>query len=167
MKRYIFDNWTDRDKEDLEIQGEDYRALIDICCDHSDTVAFQIARYTDKKYCKFLNRFAVEKNDKIKFDFGQMSVIDLKEGKEYQSGWIFCKITPELRDFMKESVNSIFDWCYGGLPDDLTFFRSDGREFFSSVIHEGDLYMYLDGTENLEEYLLEKGWIYYPEETRY
>ena len=68
----------------------------------------------------------------------------------------YYHVCDELCGLLKASAHSIFDWVYGQghkNPEDPIFYRADGSKFFSSVIHEGELELFVKDDEDVSTIL--------------
>lgn len=159
---FVFYDYSDATNTDNDIVGDEYKQLIDICFKYCKTVAFKIAPKQDISICKEMQKFIVAKNERITYNFYQTTYIDVENGEGTESQTVFYELTPELCNVMKNSVNSIFEWIYGrGFknPEDPVFFREDGSVFFSSVIHDGELFIYPREDEDVQSFLEKNNWI--------
>lgn len=165
MKKYVFYQWFDETTPEYDLNGEDYEALIDLCGKYSTTFALDVPPKRDVQVIDILEKFRIPKPDNITYKFDSMTCIDLKANTAVDFEIRFYKVTSELCSILKEVVFSVYEWIYGfeGLknPGDPMFFRADGSPFFTSCIHEGDLFLHLRDNENADDVLKHCNWRVY------
>lgn len=144
------------------MNGEDYKALIDLCGKYGATFALDVPPKEDVQVIDALEKFRIPTPDNITYKFDSMTYINLETKTAVDSEIRFYKVTPELCSVLKEAVFSIYDWIYGyenfKNPGDLMFFRADGSPLFTSCIHEGELYLHLRDDENADAVLSHCNW---------
>ena len=139
MDIYEFHDSDDIGKEEYDIQGENYKILIDLCCKYSSIVSFLIFD---------------EKTDLVKqFDKYRISECEIPqcvhrsyradvcdENLSHEVPVYYYRLCPELCELLANAVNGVFEWIYAwgfDNPEDITFYREDGSVFFISVVHDG------------------------------
>lgn len=122
---------------DYDIDGGDYRTLLEVCFRYCTTVSMRV---TDESVVvpakleqfrisamqsaiKVYHHYYPEKGNKQAFD----------EIHQYH-------LTPEVKDYILKVTDSIFKWICNWEyknPEDIAFFRKDGSPFFVSIVHDG------------------------------
>lgn len=132
----FFDSDTSGTNE-LDICGNDYEKLIEMCCKYC---AFFSLIITDPKslLLEKLEEFQISHNDMISYNF-----------EHYDKNSViiqYYRVSSDLCNIILENTESIFSWINGwgyNNPEDPTFYREDGSVFFTSTIHEGECTLYL------------------------
>lgn len=151
MKEYVFYDTDMRGEADYDICGSDYEKLIDVCCQYGCTLSLMIAnRHT--KLVKHLEAFRMPQPQNIRNEYMRYS--QNSDGSDLDIR--YYHVCDELCSLLKASANSIFDWVYEQghkNPEDPIFYRADGSKFFLSVIHEGELELYVNDSEDISAIL--------------
>ena len=158
MKVYEFCDWSLTDDEDYDIVGAAYEHLIKRCCDICDVVSFIIERpeICSEKIQENLSEFSIPHPENISYRFrhyGERSNNDQELGVHYY------RSCPELCQLLQISALSIFDWIGHTYPEDITFYRSDGSIFFTSITHEGLLFLVPRENEDVSDILAMGNWV--------
>jgi len=124
-----------------EPEGILYKTLLENLIKFCDTAAFVIQEEEElsNKALKFLNKISntvVEKKRVISWPGTKLIGVELDEGA------LFYKIVfnENSCEIFKEETEGLFDWIEPNMPEDLSFLRPDGTEFFISISHEKDCY---------------------------
>lgn len=167
MNRYMFTDTVvvppDSDIEcdnilgyvDCDIAGKDYEELIRLCCKYS-AVFSAIVQTPAMKIAEDIEKFRIDRPASIKFKHIEYVCIDNVEPDAR-----FYRVCPELCDFLINNANSIFQWINGwgfANPEDPTFYREDGSVLFTSVIHEGEVFLLPRDDEDVSHIVNNKYW---------
>lgn len=151
MNGYVF--YDEYDGKELDLKDEDYIDLIKRCCESCKTVSFRIKK-PDAKTALALEKFQINKPENVRFSFSRIYSND-------ELGIRYYKVCPALCDLLINSARSIFEWKDGWdyeNPENPTFYRDDGSVFLFSVIHEGEVYLFPNEDEDVDD-IISKGWI--------
>ena len=121
-----------------DICGKQYEDLIKLCCKYSSVFSI-IVQVPAMNVVKELEKFRIERPENIEFNHNHYVT---KENTE--PGGRFYKVCPQLCEFLLDKADSIYEWINGWdfeNPEDPTFYRKDGSVFFTSVIHEGEVFL--------------------------
>ena len=143
---YYFLDYDDIKEQDLNIENEDFVSLIETCFKYSTRFSLVFRSIMDAdSFNKGFMPLCVEKmtssdeirNFKVLYDCSQSNKNQL------------LKTTKKL--FNLDVVNGCI------IPEDLTFYRDDGKVFFWSETHEGVCAIF-DSNENVSEIVNKRGW---------
>lgn len=159
MKYYVFydTNVFGDCSEELDITSENYKKLLMLCFKYSTSLSFMISgegiRTIVESLPKKLDEYRIDEDD---------NVLDVY--MRYMDGYkdIRCYTAcPETYDLVLGINDSLFKWINGRgnkKPEDLTFYRKDGSVFFSSVIHEGECFLYPRDNEDVSSVVSNGKW---------
>lgn len=162
--KYIFYDSDETGFEDYDINGEHFKTLIELC----------------KTYCKFFSLY-IYFDDKISEKIMEKFEISNEGFADYNNYYIndnkansYIPIGKKHYYLLnKESIELLFsisDSVFGFLsshktdkykPEDLTFYRSDKSEFFSSETHEGECSLFPIDTEDVSAIISVGRWCCY------
>ena len=149
---YIYVDWDDDNPSaELDIQGEQYERLIDICFHH----------------CSY---FSLNENRSgVMFDLPEKELevwLEQLSSPIRKKHLFFCSY--EAKQYLLRKVNSLFSWITWGthnrdikegiLPEDLCFYRSDGSVFLWSETHEGICVICSKPEEDVSDIVSSEGW---------
>ncbi len=152
MKTYAFYDSDGFDGE-RDLCGDKYKELIEYCCRNSRYLSFILSRTQTPMFAE-LERFSIPKPDKI----GESSD-RYKFAENFET--VYFRVCPELCRLLVDSAESIFEWIEGWgyhNPMDPAFYREDGSLIFSSVIHEGEIFLYEKDGEDAGCIISNGGW---------
>lgn len=143
------DDCLEKDEE-IDIRGEKYKELIEVCFRYSAYFSFV---FREKSIpVSGLERFLVASKITDRWP-GTWS------GGLHKLSLYSCnKITKSI---LQSHVNSLFSWvsCWGnGNPEDLAFYRRDKSVFFYMVAHEGMAKFLERPAEDIRAVLSAGGW---------
>lgn len=159
MRYYVFydTNVFEDCSEEYDIVSEDYKELLTLCFRYSTSFSFMIAgegiRSIVESLPKELDKYRIDEDNNV-LDVYIRYMNRYKDIRCYTA----C---PETYDLILEINDSIFKWINGRgnkKPEDLTFYREDGSVFFTSIIHEGECYLYPRYNENINSVVLNGKW---------
>ena len=159
MNKYVFyDSWWDGMNDySYDITGDDYKKMIETCCKYSTVVSFIFfKKHSNINLAKELEPYRIDCPDNITYTFSHY-VRDLIKNEEIR----YYRVCPELCYLLTHCVGGIFEWIQGwGLnnPEEPTFYREDGSVFFTSTIHEGELYLTPRDDEDVSKIISIDGW---------
>ena len=154
--KYRFCDTDDTGWEEYDIEGHDYRALIDACCQYCSIVSFDIyPEYADAEYLTQIQKCLVKRDDTYRVVTEEFGSYVTGSDKRYYT------VCPEMCDLLKKET-SIFSWLWKeNNPfhfENLTFYRNDETVFFESITHEGECYLYAKETEDISQIVSNKLW---------
>lgn len=165
MKQYEFSDCLYNAETNIEtecdINGDNYREFIRICCKYCAVVSFVFTPYagcnSDVKLKKTLAPFCIKRPDNI------TSFSSTYEGKasDEELNVKYYRVCDELCEILFNSASSIFEWLQGWgyiNPENPAFYRADGSVFFTSVIHEGWLKLTPRDDEDVSQIVSVTGW---------
>lgn len=181
MKKYAFyDSHDNPDYQEYELKGEAYKELLKVCFQYSDILSFlqwDIIQSADEfsdvlkqdVIIERLEEFRILEKDSlcIKDTYLHDETICcshpmLKQDILIKQTMKYYKVSPGLLHVLLNATDDIFWWmnrypiC---IPENPCFYRKDGSVFFESVIHEGELYLYLkEGEDASRLFELSKWW---------
>lgn len=147
---FIGYDYSYENDEDIDIQGERYLQLIDVCFRYS--TCFSLVYQEKSMSIKELNENLVM--SKMTNNWPGTRATDY-----YKIGLYRCNTM--TKNLLKSHVNSLFSWVsYWGNnnPEDLTFYRSDKSVFLYTVAHEAMATLLERPTENIQEIISVGGW---------
>ena len=121
-----------------DICGKQYEDLIRLCCKYSGVFSF-IVQVPAMEVAEQLEKFRIERPENIEFSHNHYIT-----NENTEPGGRFYRVCPELCEFLLDKADSIYEWINGWdfeNPEDPTFYRKDGSVFFTSVIHEGEVFL--------------------------
>lgn len=157
MGIYKFYDWNSYTDEDQNLSRNEYVELFRCCCKQC-TVMSLIFRYKDTCFQDDLEKFRIVRPNNINYNFPHYNFANLNAE---QIDVRYYRISEELYKTLISSVQGIYDWIYGWgnkNPEDPTFYRDDGSVFFTSIIHEGELSLYVKENENVETIVSNNQW---------
>jgi len=128
--------------------GETYRALVAFCSNHATEMLLVVR---DSKLYEDAARSTIPAIEAL-----GASCIDASEwpGTQLTHGGTahiyHVPVTYESIEFVSNTANSLYDWLFPALPEDLCFMRNDGEEILASISHEEDAYLTLTEDEHNE-----------------
>lgn len=147
---FIGYDYSYENDEDIDIKGERYQQLIDVCLRYST--------YFSLVYC--------EESMPIKDLDDNLFISTMTNhwpgtwsGDYYKIGLYRCN--PATDKLLKTHVNSLFSWVYHGgnhNPEDLTFYRNDKSVFLYTVAHEAMATLLERPAEDIQEIISVGGW---------
>ena len=154
--KYRFCDTDDTGWEEYDIEGYDYRALIDACCQYCSIVSFDIyPEYADAEYLTQIQKYLVKRDDTYRVVTEEFGSYVTGSDKRYYT------VCPEMCDLLKKET-SIFSWLWKeNNPfhfENLTFYRNDETVFFESITHEGECYLYAKETEDISQIVSNELW---------
>ena len=162
MKKYRFFDTDISGREEFDITGIQYINLLETCFLYCDTVAMCLSPQFEKDL-SFLQKYRVAITPTIKQQFchyGKFLSGDTDPCTNYTI--VQYSLTAKVKEYILECTNAMFKWTYAWgykNPDDVTFFRSDGTVFFSSIIHEGECTLYVKEYEDVSKITNDNRWI--------
>lgn len=145
---YVFWDYDDETDKDLDIDGEAYAELIDVCFRYAEVFA---VTYSLKGF------------HEVQHMGGSVFQYCVAK-KAILNGQIRCyfKCCQATKQYLLETDPCLFSWYWnekqhGYLPENLTFYRNDGSVFFASETHEGQCYLY-PREEDFSSVLNSEGW---------
>lgn len=153
--KYRFCDSDETGWDEYDIEGKDYRALIDVCSRYCSFISFDTAMLdTGAEYLSRIEKHLI-KVEKA-FTTGDVR-------RYYAFGAEVCEL------LKKESC--IFSWFWEeNNPfhfENLTFYRADETVFFESVTHEGECYLYVRETEDVSQVVANELWEKNPKPIKY
>ena len=119
--------------EEYDITGEEYKQLIQTCCEHSEKMSFKYFSNKPTDLYQKLKKF------KICSDiFTHKGYNDIVSHEEV----VYYRVCSELCYILQQEANGIFEWLYGRNyknPEDPCFYRKDGTFFLATSIHNGEI----------------------------
>lgn len=130
---YVFQDTDPTGKEEYDISGEAFRALLHVCCRYSRILTLRFPQPIPA--ADALEPYRIPYTDRLPIDIvyahdGAMSLGEVR----------FYRVCPEIIAILPTIADSIFKWlCGWGYtnPEDPVFYRSDGSMFFWSCVHDG------------------------------
>ena len=152
---YVFFSWDDTDPAaELDIRGEQYIRLIDVC--------FQFCSYFTLNESRAGTFFDLPDKELDHWPAQQYPPV----GKTHL---FFC--SGKAKDYLQNKVGSLFSWFSWEasnqgkkerlLPEDLCFYRSDGSIFLWSETHEGICALLPKDEEDVSSIISSVGWSKY------
>ena len=140
------------DKDIPDISGEDYKELIHWCFNNS--TYFSLIYKEKAKEIKTLEKYKVS----------SFYTHSWPESPYCSDGGIMCIYFTDMgaEKVLSNYVSGLFEWesVFGGEnPEDLAFYRKDKSLLFSSIIHEGECYLYTRPPECVNQIIKKKGWM--------
>lgn len=153
MKKYIFYDSDTSGNTDYDIKGECYQKLINLCASHCPY--FTLTKVSDySPIFEELEAYRIERPTVCPISKSQYTISGFKSYNLY-----YCVCMESISVLLR--IGSIFSYLWDNIsvnqPEDLTFYRPDGRVFFSSVTHEGECMLYLEDNEETD-IVLNKRW---------
>ena len=150
--KYKFLDTDDTGEEDYDIEGEDYRELIDACRQYCSVVSFDIyPKYEDAEYLMQIQQHLIKRDN----------IYRVLDGCVTGSNKRYYTVCAEMCELLKKG-NNIFSWFWEKEPpfhfENLTFYRNDGTVFFESITHEGECYLYAKETEDVIRIVSNEHW---------
>ena len=144
--KYRFCDTDETGWDEYDIEGEDYRMLINVCSQYCSSVSFDIyPQYENAEYLMQIQKHLIKRDNTYK------KVV----GKRYYT------VCPEMCDLLKKEKN-IFSWFWEEKNpfhfENLTFYRNDGTVFFESITHEGECDLYATETEDISQIVSNELW---------
>ncbi|MBQ3073351.1 MAG: hypothetical protein IJD19_01585 [Ruminococcus sp.] len=154
--KYRFRDTDDTGWDEYDIEGEDYRELIDTCCQYCSIVSFDIyPQYEDAEYLIQIQKYMIKREDTYRVVSEEFGSYITGTDKRYY------RVCSEMSDLLKKEKN-IFSWLWEeNNPfhfENLTFYREDGTVFFESITHEGECYLYAKETEDVSKIVSNQLW---------
>lgn len=128
-----------------EPQGTLYRALLDYCNAHAQIVLLVLREvdWIEPPAREFLERF-------------RSILISQEQATEWPgtrltsgTATIFrYHITSDLIDYLKTTVEGLYEWQQPECLEDLCFLRQDGTPLLVTIAHENDAYLELTSEEH-------------------
>ena len=154
--KYRFRDTDDMTEDDYDIEGEDYRKLIDVCSQYCSVVSFDLyPEYADAQYLMQIHRHMIKRDNtyrRVVEEFG--SYVTGSDTRYYT-------VCAEMCELLKKE-NNIFSWYWEQETpfhfENLTFYRDDETVFFESITHEGECYLYAKDTEDVSRIVSNEHW---------
>ena len=185
MKKYAFyDTYDNPEYQEYELKGEAYKELMQLCFRYCDTMSLlqwhripNVSEENEKFFTispqsiligKRFEKFQIDPPENINWSFSHY--VCSAPRKNPQENFIriaetsvkHYKLCPELFELMTTITHDIFWWAddnKNGLLEEPCFFRADGCCFFNSIVHEGELFLYLKEDEDASKlFSLSKWW---------
>lgn len=169
---------------EYELKGEAYKELLRLCFQYCNTMTLLawdiIEGVTDQK---LIENISFERNDSLEEKIKDFE-IDLPESIQCDFSHYKCgfpdgekktklihvaetsvkhyKLCPELFELLTTFTDNFFSWdghseC--GRFEDPCFFREDGSCFLFSIVHEGEIHLYLNENEEANKlFKMSKWW---------
>ena len=146
MKKYIFYDSDISGNADYDIKGKCYEKLIHFCS--SKCPYFTLMKVADfSPIFEELEAYIIERP----------AVCPIPKAQYISSGFksynIYYRVCRESISVLLR-IGSVFSYLWDNIsvnpPEDLTFYRSNGSVFFSSVTHEGECALYLEDNEETD-----------------
>lgn len=163
MRQYNFYDTDSSGKEEYDITGTDYFALLEVCFRYCSTVSLLLdLRCTN---CDALvadleeDRLPVTENVRRIYDHYGVFTGDTLRNYEIRH----YNLSDAVKNRISTITDSVFKWLYGwghNNPADPAFFRDDGSVFFRSLVHEGVCSLHLRHGEDVHNLLHGKRWHY-------
>ena len=151
--KYVFYDTDITGWDEQNICGDEYRQLIQICCQYCEMMSLYLTRNTLPLVNK-IKEYEIGIPNSVDFVYGHY-------GHTFDSRVRFYRICPELCQILLDSTNSVFDWIdargYSN-PSDPAFYRADGSVFFSSTTHDGECYLTPRADEEVSAILENSFW---------
>lgn len=147
---------------EYDISGEQYQQLLRSCFKYCATVSVIISlNCLERVHLWEPYRIPVTPDvQKVYSHYGVQMDGDACKTDSYEVRHYL--LTSQMKRMLQDCTTSLFQWtCAWGHnnPDDISFYRSDGSVFFSSLIHEGECTLFLRENENLRAVISQEGWI--------
>lgn len=163
--KYRFCDCDETGWDEYDIEGADYRKLIDVCCQYCSVVSFDVyPQYESAEYLTQIQKHLIKRDDSYR--------VVVEEFGSYETGsdTRYYTVCSEIRDLLKKEKN-IFSWFWEQRSpfhfENLTFYRNDGTVFFESITHEGECYLYAKATEDVSPIVSNKLWEKNPRPTQF
>ncbi len=159
--KYRFSDTDETGWDEYDIEGEDYRKLIDTCCQYCSIVSFDIyPQYEVAEYLMQIQKHMIKSDDTSRLVSNEFGLYTTGKDKRYYT------VCTELCDLLKKEEN-IFSWYWKEKNpfhfENLTFYRKDRTVFFESITHEGECYLYAKATEDVSQIVSNQLWVKNPE----
>ena len=154
--KYRFCDTDETGWDEYDIEGEDYCALIDVCCQYCSIVSFDIyPQYEDAEYLMQIQKYLIKRDDTYRVVTGEFASYTTGSDKRYYT------VCAEMCDLLKKE-KSIFSW-FGEEKnpfhfENLTFYRNDETVFFESITHEGECYLLVREAEDVSQIVSNPLW---------
>ena len=153
---YRFCDTDETGWNEYDIDGEDYRLLIDVCCQYCTSVSFDIyPQYEDAEYLMQIQKYLIKREDTYRVVIKEFASCETGADKRYYT------VCTEMCDLLKKE-KSIFSWYWEEKSlfhfENLTFYRNDGTIFFESITHEGKCYLYAKEAEDISSIVSNELW---------
>ena len=150
---YRFRDTDDTGWDEYDIEGEDYRELIEVCCQYCSVVSFDVYPPNEEvEYLIQLQQHLIKRDPTYKALNG-----NCRTGSDKR----YYTVCAEMCDLLKKE-NNIFAWFWEEKNpfhfENLTFYRNDGTIFFESITHEGECYLYVKETEDVSRIVSNELW---------
>ena len=150
--KYRFCDTDGIGEADYDIEGKDYRELIDVCCHYCSVVSFDLyPQYADAEYLMQIQQHLIKRNNTYR----------LLDRAQTGSDKRYYTVCAEMCELLKKE-NNIFSWFWEEKNpfhfENLTFYRNDGTIFFESITHEGECYLYAKDTEDVSRIVSNEHW---------
>ena len=166
MKKYIF---RDTDYEGLgfdefDISGDDYIDLIKTCAKYSASFAFMSSNGKPSFIPESLNNYKTPLTDEQAQSFSYCLTPYIQLCKETGEGeYVFAYRTNDesIEQLLKMS-SDLYRWYWQSeqtCPENITFYRSDGSVFFTSITHEGICELTPREDEDVSNIVSKEHWI--------
>ncbi|WP_128895549.1 leucine-rich repeat domain-containing protein [Longirhabdus pacifica] len=128
-----------------DVKNDAYYALIDYAIEHADTFMLADHHYTWDVNSDYRTIFKKLEPYLIHLDDQQQTnnAISYSKGAHYYT----YRCCQEAGHILKEVANSLFSWEFPSLPEDLSFFYSDGKPLLTNIAHEHMGRIYMDEDE--------------------
>ena len=160
MEKYVFYDYDldDGNEYFFDITGDDYKRLIETCCKYGAVVSFAFFReYKEISLAKELEPYQINRPDNITCPLCNNKRFDLIREAEIR----YYRVCPELYWVLTHYISGIYQWTqewHFSNPEDPTFYREDGSVLFTSIIHDGDLFLTPIEDEDVSDILSVDGW---------
>lgn len=162
MKIYKFYDSDITGQAEYDISGEQYHRLLQSCFQYCATVSV-IVSLNCLERIRTWEAYRIPVTPEVEKVYshyglptdGSTSKTDFYEIRHYI-------LTPQMKRMLQDYTTSLFQWTYAwgyNNPDDISFYRSDGSVFFSSLIHEGECTLFLNEKEDLREVISQGAWV--------
>ena len=126
--------------------GDYYENLIGFCA--SRCSFFTLVKVTDiSQFCREFDAYEIDRPE----HYPKLKSKYIYSG--FESYNVYYRVCPGSISVLLQ-IGSVFSYLWDNIslkpPEDLTFYRSDGRVLFSSVTHEGECTLYLDDNEGTD-----------------
>lgn len=171
LRTYRFYDSDITGHEEYDISGEQYQRFLQACFRYCTTVSVLIVPGYDGIIDSW-DAYRIPVPSEVQNAYCHYGVPS-SEKPDWINGFEIrhYRLTAQMQRLIQAQANSLFSWTfYYGYhnPDDLTFYRSDGSVFFSSIVHEGESTLFLRENEDLTEILSAGNWILVkPEKSSY
>ena len=154
--KYKFRDSDETGWDEYDIEGEDYRVLIDVCSQYCSSVSFDIyPQYEDAEYLKQIQKYLINRENTYRRVTEKFGSYITGSDKRYYT------VCAEMCDLLKKEKN-IFSWFWEEKNpfhfENLTVYRNDGSVFFESVTHEGECYLLVRDAEDVSKIVSNRLW---------